>query len=108
VKIGNLNKKPWLLGRFIFFTQSLGRVRLGNSDGCWSNSSENGNRYGVCLASLLTRRRNKIDFDSSCRNIIENLSETTLNYERKIKSKPEACKEDIARRGESFSSFGYW
>jgi len=35
------------------------------------------------------------------------LSETTINYERKIKSKPEACKEDIARRGESFSSFGY-
>jgi len=33
----------------IFFTQSLGRVRLGNSDGSWSNSSENGNRYSVCL-----------------------------------------------------------
>lgn len=35
------------------------------------------------------------------------LSETTLNYERKIRSKPEACKEDISRRGESFSSKSY-
>jgi len=65
----------------IFFTQSLGRVQLGNSDGCWSNSSENGKRHSDCLASLLTRRQNKIDFDFLCRNIIENLSEMTENYE---------------------------
>ena len=35
------------------------------------------------------------------------LSETTLNYERKIRRKPEACKEGISRRGESFSSLCY-
>ena len=38
---------------------------------------------------------------------LKTLSETTINYERMIKSKPEACKEYISRRGESFSSLCY-
>ena len=41
------------------------------------------------------------------RELKKTLSETTLNYERKIRSKPEACKEDISRLGESFSSLCY-